>query len=155
MMQCPSDSQPDQITVPISGHLDATIATGNYIGSKGVLSAISHVRFADITDGLSQTLFVGERVFHSSVDGSLAFTSSWCGIVSETDVYVFTSTPYAMPLASQPLNRAAGPGAFSSPHTGGVQFVFGDGAVRFLSENMDGQVFQAMGTRSGGEVFDF
>ncbi len=41
---------------------------------------------------------------------------------------------------------------FSSLHTGGAQFVFGDAHVQFLSENIDGRVYQALFTRAGGEV---
>jgi prepilin-type N-terminal cleavage/methylation domain-containing protein/prepilin-type processing-associated H-X9-DG protein len=39
-----------------------------------------------------------------------------------------------------------------SPHTGGVHGLFGDGSVRFLSENADWRSVLAMLTRAGGEV---
>ena len=50
---------------------------------------------------------------------------------------------------------------FRSAHEGGVQFLLADGAVRFVSENIDSQpsgnpanhgVFQALSTIQGGEV---
>ena len=151
ILRCPSDSQRGQIVVPIPNHPSATIATGNYVGSEGVLKAMSSVRFSYITDGLSQTLFLGERAFQESVNGSLDCTSSWCGIVSESDVYVFDSLPYVPPFASRRLN-SSGAMAFSSRHTGGVQFALADGSVRFLSESIDAELFQALGTRSGGEI---
>ncbi len=37
-------------------------------------------------------------------------------------------------------------------HTGGVNAVFGDGSVRFISNNISMQTFAATVTRSGGEV---
>lgn len=37
-------------------------------------------------------------------------------------------------------------------HTGGVNTGLCDGSVQFLSENIDRQVWQAIGTRAGGEV---
>ena len=153
--RCPSAPQPEQITVPIPGHADATIPTGNYAGSEGVLNPLSHVRFADITDGLSQTLFMGERVFNPSIGGGPEVTSAWCGYVSETDVYVANSTPHTLAFAALPINSSTLPGVFSSKHVGGAQFTFGDGAVRFLSENIDVQVFQALGTRAGAETVEF
>jgi hypothetical protein len=40
----------------------------------------------------------------------------------------------------------------SSYHTGGVQAVMADGAVRFVSDNIDQGVFIAAGSRNGSEV---
>ena len=41
---------------------------------------------------------------------------------------------------------------FSSPHVGGVHFAFADGHGRFVSEHIDLGVYEALLTRSGGEV---
>jgi len=41
---------------------------------------------------------------------------------------------------------------FRSAHVGGVQFTLGDGSTRFVSENIDQGVYNAVGTRAGGEV---
>ncbi|MEI6540201.1 MAG: DUF1559 domain-containing protein [Planctomycetota bacterium] len=40
----------------------------------------------------------------------------------------------------------------SSLHSGGVQSLFADGSVQFINESIDLRVWQAMGTRNGGEV---
>lgn len=40
---------------------------------------------------------------------------------------------------------------FSGAHTGGVQYALGDGQARFISENIDVNVFKALLTRAGGE----
>ncbi len=45
-----------------------------------------------------------------------------------------------------------GTGAPYSFHTGGAQFTMGDGAVRFISENIDFRTFISLATPSGGEV---
>jgi prepilin-type N-terminal cleavage/methylation domain-containing protein/prepilin-type processing-associated H-X9-DG protein len=42
--------------------------------------------------------------------------------------------------------------AASSYHTGGVNVGMGDGSVRFVSDNVDFVVWQAVGTKAGGEV---
>ena len=41
---------------------------------------------------------------------------------------------------------------FYSFHTGGVHTLMGDGAVRFLSENISGQTLVALGTRNRGDI---
>lgn len=41
---------------------------------------------------------------------------------------------------------------FRSTHTGGVQFLLGDGSTRFISENIDQGVYNSLGTRAGKEV---
>jgi prepilin-type processing-associated H-X9-DG protein len=42
--------------------------------------------------------------------------------------------------------------SFGSRHVGGAQFGMADGSVRFISENIDRNVYSALGTRDGGEV---
>ncbi|MFY9256984.1 MAG: DUF1559 domain-containing protein [Fuerstiella sp.] len=41
---------------------------------------------------------------------------------------------------------------FRSTHTGGSQFLLGDGSGRFMSENIDQGIFNALGTRGAGET---
>jgi prepilin-type processing-associated H-X9-DG protein len=40
-----------------------------------------------------------------------------------------------------------------SYHPGGINVAFGDGSIRFITDNIDPTTYQALGTRAGGEVF--
>jgi prepilin-type N-terminal cleavage/methylation domain-containing protein len=154
--KCPSDSADGQIPVFVGSHPPTTVATGNYCGVTGLLGPLSHVRFAMITDGLSQTLMLGERVNQPLTTGNQPYTSAWSGIVSKQDGYVFNSLPYTSAIATYPINfHKGGTQNFSSEHFGGAHFAIADGAVKFLSDSMDGNVFQALGTPDGGEVVDY
>ena len=42
--------------------------------------------------------------------------------------------------------------AFGSSHLGGATFGRADGTVEFVSETVDGVVYEAMGTKANGEV---
>lgn len=44
--------------------------------------------------------------------------------------------------------------AFRSDHSGGANFAFVDGSVRFITEDVDRAVYSAMATRAGGETYD-
>ena len=41
---------------------------------------------------------------------------------------------------------------FKSRHTGGAQFLFGDGSVHFLSENIDFDTYNNLGAKDDGNV---
>ena len=113
---------------------------------NGVLYAISKVRMRDIIDGSSNTLMVGE------ITGSLA--SSGLNGNSYTGYDVFDTSSGINSIETVPGGGtfAFRPQGFSSYHVGGCHFVFGDGSVHFLSENIDQGTLTALTTRAGGEV---
>jgi prepilin-type processing-associated H-X9-DG protein len=154
--RCPSDSGPSEILAFLSDNSTVPVATGNYAGVEPVLDEFSSTKFGDVIDGLSQTLFIGERVFQPSIAGGLEYTSSWAGQVATDTEMLNQSIPHVEATATSPINFSLNyPQCFSSRHTGGAQFTFGDGSTRLLSENMDADVFEALGTPAGGETVSF
>jgi prepilin-type N-terminal cleavage/methylation domain-containing protein len=165
--RCPSDTGPDVWTIQDeSGNNLAELATANYVGvfgvsdiddcvdvplspcnGEGALYQNSRVRFSDVSDGLSGTFLVGEH--RSRRDPGLNWSSTWTGVVTDGDdaiVRVLGTTDHT---PNHPSNHIDD---FSSYHTGGAHFVFGDGAVRFVSTNIDLGVYQHMATRAAGDL---
>ncbi|MCA9010793.1 MAG: DUF1559 domain-containing protein [Planctomycetaceae bacterium] len=124
-------------------------------------------RFADITDGLSNTVLVGEdigrdermqanHVYLDPLDGLKRRFWRWAEPDNAFGVSKGinnNSAPQGGPPACPWTSNNCGPfDELYSQHTGGAHVVLGDGSVRFLSENLDLGTYRSLITRSGGEV---
>ena len=170
VFRCPSDSPPTDLFKPVNTTIE--VSFGNYAGmfgtseaaespgtGEGVLFRNSKIRIEDITDGTSATCFIGER----SSDFVLG---TWVGSVTGAEVP--PRRPSALGAESAPVLVLGHTGLaveghtpnnpknhvddFTSRHTGGVNFVFCDGSVRIINNTVNPVVWQAVGTRNGGEV---
>jgi prepilin-type N-terminal cleavage/methylation domain-containing protein/prepilin-type processing-associated H-X9-DG protein len=111
---------------------------------SGMFYSGSTTRVADVADGTSHTLMVGERDTAGAHVGSV-----WIGpreAFNNASVTTFT--------VNNTDHRINAPGmfAFSSQHPGGANFALADGSVSFLSENINGVTYEYLGTKAGGEV---
>lgn len=126
------------------------------------------VRFGDVIDGLSNTAMACESAY---VTGSLS--TKWGGSATRaapgntTDWPTWLGAPGSDECVrtngrfSNPINALTSPqnmfeardddSAFSF-HTGGATFVFGDGSVHFMSQNIENITYSGMFTRNRGEV---
>ena len=144
---------------------DATTARGM---SLPVLDIVSPPKawptgFGGISDGLSNTFMVGETIgafgcfqrYPLLTWATTAFPVNH-RLKDLTTIYPtpnyptwgsipwYTSTPEYHELGHTTLG-------FRSLHTGGANFLLGDGSVHFVSETISGQVYRGMASRSGGE----
>ncbi len=125
------------------------------MNGNGIFYPASKTRFGDVRDGLSNTIFVsevvdtgGEAMGHFS--GGCDRHAMFAGGADSNPPTEMTEYLIAAE-GNDPINGGAEEAA-GSWHTGGAHFLMGDGAVRFLSENMDMATYQGLSTRRGGEV---
>lgn len=120
------------------------------------------VRAADIRDGLSTTIFIGE-ITESAIcraaqtntgafplwvsannDGGCSGFSGGAGGLRLADEVYYINRKAAVLGTSDPSDAS-----FGSQHAGGAQFLFGDGTVRLVSQNIDAlRVYRALAGRA-------
>jgi prepilin-type N-terminal cleavage/methylation domain-containing protein len=159
--RCPSDTGPETVNAAgnvrkmrDSGGTMRHLATSNYIavnrthqprrvpnqGTAGAFYQDSWKKFRDVTDGLSNTLFIGERIWKKSdTSGNLPYAAVVYGVngtKQNTNDGIATAHGSGRRRLNCPENNECRK-AFMSPHPGGVQFTLGDGSVRFISETAE------------------
>jgi len=171
IFRCPSDSAGPRFTIKDPGGTALIeLSTANYVGSfgiecvfdscaklppgrpcvgSGVFFHNSVIRNGNIADGLSATVFVGER---RSVEQKEWF-STWNGYVPRAR----EAPDRFLGTADHPPNSTTEHfDDFSSPHSGGAFMLLGDGGVRFVNTNIDREIFHALGTRDNKDsIKDF
>ena len=173
VFQCPSDpNAATSFTATDGGGGSWSLAHGSYVacnGNDGVddnstpphtgafVRGTSGFRIADITDGLSNTFFVGERcttmswsTWAGAIPGSLDPSIRSPGDYSGGSAFVLGHCGPHLPNDSIVTDADA----LSSGHTGGVQFLFGDGSIKSINNSIRQPVYAALATRAGGEAIN-
>jgi prepilin-type N-terminal cleavage/methylation domain-containing protein/prepilin-type processing-associated H-X9-DG protein len=182
LYRCPADSRQYQASLVFQPGFDPVVVafTGflgingtNLRARDGVLYWNSAVRIADITDGTSSTLLVGERppswdlvygwwyAGAGQLDKAGGFPNS-----GSLDVTLGTAELNLRTVEIPEMNAcpdgpfAFGPGTIDNPcdqfhfwslHAGGSNFLFADGSVHFLTYEA-ARILPMLATRAGGEV---
>ncbi len=145
--------EPSSIKVAHSAYAAVHHATESAIDkdNNGVFFLNSSVRREDIGDGSSYTLFVGEK--SGDTKGELGWVSGTRATLRNTNGIVSKGWLRNRPQEAEQKKREPNEvGGFGSFHTGGTQFLVGDGSVRFISENIELKVLHNLGNRNDGEL---
>jgi prepilin-type N-terminal cleavage/methylation domain-containing protein/prepilin-type processing-associated H-X9-DG protein len=113
------------------------------------------LRVVEIQDGTSNTLLIGEYATRTSLaDRGYWASSHTYNSLSATQLESYTRQPdYDACIRANGNEFWECNRSFASLHSGGgINFVQCDGSVRSISPDIDGTLFQALGTVAGGEV---
>ena len=181
MYQCPSDER-TLIAIYAAGDLgNVTVAFTEFLGVnglairpttpadellyEGLFYPGSHVRFAEITDGLSNTLAVGERPPSKDLlygwwfagAGQAGGGSGSCDVVlgvQELNHEGINCAPGPYHFGPGDVNNNCDQFHFWSLHPGGAHFLLADGSTQFFAYSVSPDILSAMATRAGGEAVE-
>lgn len=157
---CPTDATTPIFTLQreAGGQPIVDLSRSNYVGvygtreleefpneGDGIFFHNSRIQFKHIVDGLSKTFIVGERSSHLG-------SSTWVGVVPEGEEAIARIVGSG-DLPPNPASLDNGHlDDFSSYHPSGTHFLFADGAVTMIGDEIDPAVYKAMCTRAGQEI---
>jgi prepilin-type N-terminal cleavage/methylation domain-containing protein/prepilin-type processing-associated H-X9-DG protein len=126
--------------------------------NSGLFLYIREIKMRQIEDGASHTFFGGEVVESSGLDSS----NIWSRAERHLDGIRTADNPVNTPPGQGKTHRKrvdpSGPyfanGGFASRHPRGANFVFADGRVEFISEDVDLDTYFAFATRASQEISD-
>ena len=174
-MSCPSDPGAPKLSSLGQGMHTSYVAcygsgyatpTGDVRGLNlsGILYGMSKTRITDVADGSSNTVMVSELLQSQDTGQHDVRGRIWNSIHVGTGfstLYPPNSTVgdnpqgYCVPIPQVPCGSQSVENAYvlaRSRHSNGVNACLADGSVRFMSNSISQSAWQAMGTRSNGEV---
>jgi prepilin-type N-terminal cleavage/methylation domain-containing protein/prepilin-type processing-associated H-X9-DG protein len=146
------------------------------IDANGIFGLNRNRRIADVRDGTSNTLFVGETSrFRNEPQSIFNFWNSgfWVGDGLSAVSSRTAGIAYAVPRINAPASLGDvipiidpdpfiwyqkpealtyGQFGFRSQHPGGANFLMGDGSVKFIKESIDMGVYRSLSTYLGNEA---
>jgi len=173
VFRCPTDAVEEPIfSVHNQSRAELTkVAFANYVGvggtfevtvfpdtGTGLLFRNKQIRIREITDGMSHTIMISERASRQSPQ------TTWVGAITDASVPPKNPTydeegPPVLVLTNTgtvadgrvPNNTLDHVEDSNSEHPQGVHIMFCDGSVQAINNDIDPNVWVALGTRASGE----
>ena len=137
----------------VTTHLPVPRANASDDVGTGVIYTNSHTSISDITDGTSHTFLVSEcdlsqdDPFKTQYPGYCPDGNCFVGKMWAAGAYV--TTAYGINSGLHMYESGV-----ESNHPGGAQFLYVDGHVEMLNEDIDQTLLEALTTRNWGEQID-
>ena len=116
--------------------------------NNGIFFRNSSMRFAEITDGATNTIMIGETL--GDID-RLGWLTGTRATLRNADKF---ESGRAFEVPKQQDLGALEVGGFDSYHQGGGNFAMADGAVTFMTHSIDPQLLRNLANRSDGNLID-
>lgn len=126
-------------------------ATGQTAGI-GIVTQMRATQAAEVRDGLSNTLLLAEKRMNLSclrqlaVNDNEGYTCGW-----NHDIMRYTNRQPLPDFHSDNCSDA-GNDLFGSSHSGGLNTVFGDGAIHFINYDISLDTFKLLGNKRDGQT---
>jgi prepilin-type N-terminal cleavage/methylation domain-containing protein len=142
--------------------LDPVPALNYKWNGDGVFFYARQIKGAEISDGLSNTIFAGEVINgygEKATDDKVVNSNIWtngnrwnsCMRTTATQINSIPGEPGGVGgVIDVTGNRTNG--GFASRHAGGAVFVFGDAHASFLNEGIDSKAYMYLSTRADGDI---
>ena len=149
---CPSadpargDQPPVSSYVGCQNDVEAPINVDNH----GVLFLNSHISRDDVTDGISHTIYLGEKVTEPTDLSWMSGTGATLRNTGHAPQWGTLDPTVPNPAAKNDLYV----GGFSSDHSQICNYLFGDGRTDSLSNCIDLKVLQQLGNRADGKLLE-
>jgi prepilin-type N-terminal cleavage/methylation domain-containing protein/prepilin-type processing-associated H-X9-DG protein len=134
------------------------VAAGNPAAPGRHMGFTKKISFSQIIDGASKTLLISEKWVHSNHydGGGLADNRGWADGWDYDHMRSCMFAPRSDGEGLEPNGTVSDPAnyPFGSAHSGGLNSVFADGSVHFISFDINREIFNRLGHRHDGEVID-
>jgi prepilin-type processing-associated H-X9-DG protein len=140
-------------------YTEVQAALASHPGGKGAFhgdgaSGMKPEKIANVTDGLSNTIFVGER--HTKTHFTRGpFWADTFNLYTMGASYPGITNAYLQPdydMCARAIDENYCKYGWGSLHTGGINWLFGDGSVRNITTDINLTVFMDLSTIAGGEA---
>jgi prepilin-type N-terminal cleavage/methylation domain-containing protein/prepilin-type processing-associated H-X9-DG protein len=131
---------------------------------SGVTNPAPFTTIASVTDGMSNTIAIGERPVITGQEYRSVWYYNYMEATGSLAVpvpvgsYTFRQCPLPVPYRFEPdvmssaIKKTCASGHMWSYHPGGSNWLFGDGSVRFIKYSVSTNTLFALASRNGGEA---